>query len=148
MTTLVAVLATDLLIRVAAGIVRKMMIHTSNGVSLRSLFKPYLEVEHVNDDTNMIIARQSAVFSNWVLFHSQIEDSGLVKRRNLIIDLSDTKLVGHSVMGKLAEMGRDFEQEGLSFIVCGMYTLQSLSNSAQAAHQRGLTTEKRITVYG
>ena len=105
MTTLVAVLATELLIRVAAGIVRKMMIHTSNGVSLRSLFKPYLEVEHVNDDTNMIIARQSAVFSNWVLFHSQIEDSGLVKRRNLIIDLSDTKLVGHSVMGKLAENG-------------------------------------------
>jgi len=145
-TTLVVVLATDLLIGVAAGIVLKMVIHVSNGVPLRSLFKPYLEVEDVNDDTSMIIARQSAVFSNWIPFRRQIEDIGLVKRRNLIIDVSDTKLVDHSVMGKLEEMGRDFEQEGLSFTVRGLDTLQPLANNAQAARKRGLATVKRITV--
>ncbi|MGZ0172477.1 MAG: SulP family inorganic anion transporter [Planctomycetales bacterium] len=145
-TTLVVVLATDLLIGVAAGIVLKMIIHVSNGVPLKSLFKPYLEVEDVNDDTSMIIARQSAVFSNWIPFRRQIEEIGLVQRRNLIIDVSDTKLVDHSVMGKLEEMGRDFDQEGLSFIVRGLDTLQPLANNAQAARKRGLASVRRITV--
>lgn len=145
-TTLVVVLASDLLIGVAAGIILKMIIHVSNGVPLRSLFKPYLEVEDVNADTSMIVARQSAVFSNWIPFRRQIEDIGLVQRRNLIIDLSDTKLVDHSVMGKLQEMERDFEQEGLTFEVRGLETLQPLANNSQAARKRGLASVRRITV--
>jgi len=145
-TTLVVVLATDLLIGVAAGILLKMIIHVSNGVPLQSLFKPYLEVEDVDDNTSMIIARQSAVFSNWIPFRRQIEDIGLVQRRNLIIDVSDTRLVDHSVMGKLEEMSRDFEQEGLSFEVRGLETLQPLADSAQSARKRGLATIRRITV--
>ena len=42
--TLVVVLATDLLIGVAAGIVLKMILHVANGVPLRSFFKAYVEV--------------------------------------------------------------------------------------------------------
>tara|TARA_R110002072_G_scaffold303141_1_gene495697 strand:+ start:8737 stop:10731 length:1995 start_codon:yes stop_codon:yes gene_type:complete len=145
-TTLVVVLATDLLIGVAAGIVLKMVIHVSNGVPLRSLFKPYLEVEDVDENTSMIIARQSAVFSNWIPFRRQIEDIGLVQHRNLIIDVSDTQLVDHSVMGKLEEMARDFEQEGLTFEVRGLESLQPLADNAQAARKRGLATIRRITV--
>ncbi len=145
-TTLVVVLATDLLIGVAAGIVLKMVIHVSNGVPLRSLFKPYLEIEDVNADTSMIIARQSAVFSNWIPFRRQIEDIGLVQRRNLIIDLSDTQLVDHSVMGKLEEMKRDFEQEGLTFEVRGLDALQPLAANAQAARKRGMASVRRMTV--
>ena len=145
-TTLVVVLATDLLIGVAAGILLKMVIHVSNGVPLQSLFKPYLEVEDVNADTSVIIARQSAVFSNWIPFRRQIEDIGLVQRRNLIIDVSDTQLVDHSVMEKLEEMERDFEQEGLSFEVRGLETLQPLANNAHAARKRGLASVRRMTV--
>lgn len=145
-TTLIVVLATDLLIGVAAGIILKMVIHVSNGVPLKSLFKPYLEVEDVDENTSMIVARQSAVFSNWIPFRRQIEDIGLVQRRNLIVDVTDTKLVDHSVMGKFEEMERDFEQEGLTFEVRGLDTLQPLANNAQAARKRGLSTVKRITV--
>jgi MFS superfamily sulfate permease-like transporter len=145
-TTLVVVLATDLLIGVAAGIVLKMIIHVSNGVPLQSLFKPYLEVQDVNANTSMIIARKSAVFSNWIPFRRQIEDIGLVQRRNLIIDLSDTRLVDHSVMGKLKEMARDFEQEGLSFEVRGLDSLQPLADNAQAARKRGLASIRRVTI--
>lgn len=145
-TTLVVVLATDLLIGVAAGIVLKMVIHVSNGVPMKSLFKPYLEVEDIDENTSMIIARQSAVFSNWIPFRRQIEDIGLVQKRNLIIDVSDAKLVDHSVMGKLEEMKRDFEQEGLTFQVRGLDTLQPLADNAQAARKRGLASVRRITV--
>jgi MFS superfamily sulfate permease-like transporter len=146
MTTLVVVLVEDLLIGVAAGIILKMVIHVSNGVPLKSLFKPYLEVEVVNADTSMIIARQSAVFSNWIPFRRQIEEIGLVQRRNLIIDVSNAQLVDHSVMEKLEEMERDFKQEGLKFEVRGLDSLQPLSENAHAARKRGLAQVRRVTV--
>lgn len=145
-TTLVTVLATDLLIGVAAGIILKMVIHVANGVPIRSLFKPYIEVQEVDDMTSMILARESAVFSNWIPFKRQIEDIGLVQRRNLIVDVSDAKLVDHSVMEKLEEMERDFEMEGLTFELRGLDALRPLAANAHAARKGGLTTMRRLTV--
>ena len=146
LTTLVVVLLTDLLIGVAAGIALKMVIHVSNGVPLHSLFKPFLEVQDVNADTSLIVARESAVFSNWIPFRRQIEQLGLVQRRNLVIDLTDINLVDHSVMEKLQEMEQQFEQEGLRFEVRGLDSLRPLSADAHAARKRGLTRVRRITV--
>lgn len=146
-TTLVVVLATDLLIGVAAGIALKMAIHVWNGVPLRSLFKPYLEVREVDDETSIIYASESAVFSNWIPFKRQIEDIGLVRRRNLVVDVSNTKLVDHSVMEKLDEMERDFQQEGLTFEVRGLDALQPLAENALAARNRGMAAMRRLTVF-
>lgn len=143
-TTLVMVLATDLLIGVAAGIILKMAIHVANGVPLKSLFKPYLDVEVVDETTTKIIAHQSAVFSNWIPFKRQIEEIGLVQRRNLIVDVSDTKLVDHSVMEKLGEIGRDFEQEGLKFEVRGLDSLRPLADNPHAARKSGGITARRL----
>ncbi|MCA9041786.1 MAG: SulP family inorganic anion transporter [Planctomycetaceae bacterium] len=145
-TTLIAVLATDLLIGIIIGIVLKMSIHVINGVPLKSLFKPFLEVQDVDENTSLILAHDSAVFSNWIPFRRQIEQLGLVQRRNLIIDVSDTNLVDHSVMEKLEEMEQTFEQEGLHFEVRGLESLQPFTDNAHAARKRGLATVKRITV--
>ena len=145
-TTLVVVLATDLLIGVAVGIILKMVIHVANGVSIRSLFKPYIEVQEIDDKTSLILARESAVFSNWIPFRYQIEQIGLVQRRNIIVDVSDTKLVDHSVMEKLEEMERDFEQEGLAFEVRGLESLQPMADNVHAARKRGLATMRRLTL--
>jgi MFS superfamily sulfate permease-like transporter len=143
-TTLVMVLVTDLLIGVAAGIFLKMMIHVANGVPLKSLFKPYLEVEVVDDKTSKIIAHQSAVFSNWIPFKRQIEEIGLVQRRNLIVDVSHAKLVDHSVMEKLDEIQRDFEQEGLTFEVRGLDSLRPLADNPHAARKSGSLNAGRL----
>lgn len=145
-TTLVVVLATDLLIGVAAGILVKIVIHVSNGVPLKSLFKPYLEVQEVDENTSRIVAHESAVFSNWIPFRRQIEQIGFVQRKNLIVDVSDTMLVDHSVMEKLAEMRRDFSQEGLTFEVQGLDALKPLAGDAHAARKRGLASVRRITL--
>ncbi len=145
-TTLVMVLATDLLIGVAAGIILKMVIHVANGVPMKSLFKSYLEVHEIDSNTSIILARESAVFSNWIPFRRQIEQVGLVQHRNLIIDVSNTQLVDHSVMEKLEEMERDFEQEGLKFEVRGLDSLRPLADNAHAARKRGLSRIRRVTV--
>ena len=146
-TTLIAVLATDLLIGIAIGILLKMVIHLANGVPLRSLFKPYLEVQEISDDTSLIVARESAVFSNWIPFRQQIVQIGLVQHRNVIVDVSGAKLVDHSVMCKLQEMRQDFEQEGLSFDVRGLDALHPFAESEYAARARRLIPLRRITVY-
>ena len=144
--TLVIVLATDLLIGVAAGIILKMFLHVANGVPLRSFFKAYLDVEDVDENTSRIIARESAIFSNWIPFKRQIEDIGLVQKRNLIVDLSGATLVDASVMEKLEELVHDFEQVGLKLELRGLDELRALSPNVHSARVRGLTPVRRMTL--
>jgi MFS superfamily sulfate permease-like transporter len=145
-TTLIAVLATDLLIGIAIGIGVKLVIHVLNGVPLGSLIKPYLEVTDVDANTCKIVAHQSAVFTNWIPFRREIENLGLIQHKNVIVDLSDTKLVDHSVMDKLMAMQRDFAQQGLSLDITGLDTHQQLSRHEHAARKRGLAKIRRLTI--
>jgi hypothetical protein len=94
----VAVLATDLRTGVGIGIVVKLAIHRINAMPLRSICKPFLDIEPRDDNTRVIQAWASAVFINWIPFKQQIEHIGLVQRNNPVIDLSETKLVDHCVM--------------------------------------------------
>ena len=144
--TLVGVLATDLLIGIVIGIAVKFTVHLINGVPVRSLFKPYLDLEEAGDQTYRVRAYGSAVFSNWIPFKRQLEVIGLVQRNNLIIDLSDTKLVDSSVMEKLHEMQRDFEQEGLSLTISGLDLHRQLSEHEFATRKRSLKALRRLTV--
>ena len=137
--TLVGVLATDLLIGIGIGIAVKLLIHLINGVPIRSLFKPYLDVETKGDDTVVVFARFSAIFSNWILFRRQLVKLGLQERKNVILDLSDTKLVDHSVMDKLHEMQHDFEQAGLKLDVVGLDDHTPFSDHPQSSRKKGAT---------
>ena len=144
--TLVVVLATDLLIGVAVGIVLKMILHMANGVPLRSFFKAYVEVADVDENTSLITAKESAVFSNWIPFKRQIQEIGLVQKRNIILDLSGATLVDASVMEKLEELSHDFEQEGLKLELKGLDDLRAFSPSAHSTRKRGLTPARRLTL--
>ena len=144
--TIVGVLATDLLIGILIGIAVKFTIHLINGVPLKSLFKPYLEVEEAGDKTYRVLAHGSAVFSNWIPFKRQLEEIGLEQRNNLIIDLSDTKLVDSSVMEKLHEMQHNFEQEGLTLTIEGLDMHRQLSAHEHATRKRSLKALRRLTI--
>jgi MFS superfamily sulfate permease-like transporter len=144
--TLVGVLATDLLIGIAIGIGVKMLIHLMNGVGLKDLFKTYLEVEQVDDQHCIIRAGRSAVFSNWIPFRRQIEDLGMVQRQNVVIDLSGTRLVDHSVMDKLHQMQQDFELEGLTLEIVGLESHRPVTSHELAARRRTLSAIQRLTI--
>jgi MFS superfamily sulfate permease-like transporter len=144
--TVVAVLATDLLIGIAIGIGVKFLIHLLNGVPPRSLFKPYLDVEVRDENTVVISARESATFANWIPFRRQIEQYGLVQRNNVVLDLGGTKMVDHSVMERLHELELDFEQAGLQLEVLGLGSHQQLSSHPRATRLRRLTRIKRVTI--
>jgi MFS superfamily sulfate permease-like transporter len=123
-TTMVTVLATDLLIGVATGIILKMVIHVSNGVPLRTLFKPDVEIRELNEQTTLLVARESAVFSNWIPLRRQIAEAGLEQKKNVVLDLSRTRLVDHSVMVKLIAMQQEFAQDGLTMELRGLDSVQ------------------------
>jgi MFS superfamily sulfate permease-like transporter len=144
--TLLAVLATDLLIGVLVGIAVKILIHVMNGLPLSSVFKPSLEIERQGENTCLIRAHRSAVFSNWIPFRRQLEDLGLVQRQNLVLDFSDTKLVDHTTMEKLHDLQREFERENLKLDIIGLDIHRQLSGHPLAARKRTLATVKRITV--
>ena len=144
--TLVGVLATDLLVGIGIGIGVKLLIHVINGVPVWALFKPYLDVEMKGNDTVIIRARYSAVFSNWILFRRQIIRLGLVERRNVVLDFSECKLVDHSVMEKLHELERDFEDADLHLEIEGLGGHKALSHHDFAARKRGMTRLRRVTV--
>ena len=139
--TVIGVLATDLLVGVFIGVGFKFVIHFINGVPMRSFFKPFLEVEMQGEDTCIIRAKESAVFSNWIPFKRQIEDVGLTHRRNIVVDLSGTTLVDHSVMEKLHAMQEDFLQEGLTLEIVGLDMHQRLSAHANSSLRRGLSAD-------
>jgi MFS superfamily sulfate permease-like transporter len=144
--TLVSVLATDLLIGIAIGIAVKLSIHMYNGLPLSSIFLPYLEVSEQDDNTVLILARGSAVFSNFIPFRRQIEQVGLVGRNNVIVDLSSAKLVDHSVMEKLHELQLEFEQNQLTLEVRGLEGHKQLSTHPMSARKQGLTALRRLTI--
>ncbi len=144
--TVIAVLATDLLIGIGIGIALKVAIHVANGVPLRSLFWPYLEVTTEGDDKVIIKADESAVFSNWIPFKRQIERLGLVQRNNVVVDLAGTKLVDHSVMEHLHALELDFEEQGLHLEIIGLEGHKPMSQHDFAARKRGMSRLRRVTV--
>jgi MFS superfamily sulfate permease-like transporter len=144
--TLVGVLATDLLVGILIGIAVELVIYLSRGVPLRSVFKPYLDVEPRDDNTVLIRAQHSAIFSNWILFRRKLIHLGLEDGQNVILDLAHTRLVDHSVMEKLHELEEEFYHCGLELKVIGLEGHRQLSEHPRAARIRAMTRLRRVTV--
>jgi MFS superfamily sulfate permease-like transporter len=144
--TLVGVLTTDLLIGIFIGIGVKLLIHLINGVPVRSLFKSYFDIDLQDDNTAIVRARYSAIFSNWILFRKQLVRLGLSERKNVIVDLSQCKVVDHSVMEKLHDLEREFEAAAVKLEVRGLEGFKQLSQHQLAARKRAMTRLRRVTV--
>lgn len=134
--TIIGVLATDLLIGIGIGIGVKLAIHFVNGLSVRSIFTPLVEVIDEPDGSCRICASDAAVFSNWIPFRRQISNVGLRAGKNVSVDLSQTRLVDHTVMAKLHELQRDFERQGLQLNITGLEEHKSFSKHPKAARKR------------
>ena len=103
-STIVGVLATDLLIGIGIGIVVKVLIHIVNGAPVGSLVKSSISVEDGGDAATLRVDR-SAVFSTWIPLKDRI---GRQESQKVVVDLSGTKLVDHTVMANLAELRNEF----------------------------------------
>ena len=75
--------------------------------------------------------RHFAVFSNWIFLRRSIVslDGG----RDVVLDLSETRLVDHTVMEKLHELESEFEQMNRKLIVTGLDRHTAVSEHPRAA---------------
>jgi MFS superfamily sulfate permease-like transporter len=116
-TTILVTLAKDLLVGIAAGILIKILIHLYNGVPLRSFFKADFEKVKSQSDYKMII-KTAAIFANFLPIKKELE--GMEKGKVISIDLSQTKLVDHSVMDSLHLFKRDYQRQGGKVNIIGL----------------------------
>ena len=146
--TIIGVLATDLLIGIGIGIAVKAAIHVINGVPLTHDVQALPRSRRRKATTPCVITRPRLGRVHQLDSRSsgEIEQIGLQEKNNVIVDLSGTKLVDHSVMEKLHEMEGDFEQAGLHFEVIGLDAHQQFSSHPFAARKRGAGTLRRITI--
>jgi MFS superfamily sulfate permease-like transporter len=136
--TIIGVLATDLLIGICIGIGIKLLIQFVNGVPLWSLLRPDTEVRQIDERTWLICPRHAAVFFNWIPIRSKIERYGLAQHMNVIVDLSETQMVDHTVMEKLHQFEREFADRGIALAIVGLQNHVRLSDHPAAARHRGV----------
>jgi MFS superfamily sulfate permease-like transporter len=129
--TLLATLATDLLIGIATGIFVKVLIHLFNGAPAKSIMKPHTMVETPAQGIPVVHVHDAAVFANWLQLKYQI--AALTSYAHVRIDLSHACLVDHTVMRKLDELAQDWRLENRELIITGLERHKSLSEHPQAA---------------
>lgn len=136
-STIVITLCTDLLVGVLSGIALKFLLHLWNGASVRGLFASDVTAVPDGDGKVTIQVRRAAVFSNWLGLHKAIV-SGAESTQLVVVDLSATRLVDHSVMEKLHELETDFAARGKHLAVVGTDHHTPLGRHPLAARRKQL----------
>lgn len=132
-STIIGVLATDLLSGIAIGILVKALIHLVNGAPLASLFRLRVDVRSSADGATVAV-KDAAVFSTWIGLKKRLE--GAKSQGTVTLDLSETALVDHTVMERLSETEKEFEASGSSLAVRGLDSHRALSEDPTAARVR------------
>lgn len=127
--TLIATLATDLLIGIAVGVVVKLAIHLLNGAPAKSLVKPHAVIEIPANGHAVVHVEHAAVFSNWLPLQKRIAE---LQAPAVEVNLARALLVDHTVMKKLEEMAEDWRLENRELLVTGLDRHKQLSRHPHA----------------
>lgn len=130
--TIIGVLATDLLVGIGIGIVVKAIMNVVNGSPLMSLFKPSIKDESSGEEATIKVDR-SAVFSTWIALRNRI---GKQSTKKVVVELSDTKFVDHTVMTGLTALKTEFEENGRELEIAGLEGHRPLSEHRLAARKK------------
>ena len=112
-STILGVLATDLLKGLAIGIAVRIVIHFIRG---GSIFRLNAKIIHERDQSVTIFLRGSIIFSSWIPLRKQL-DRFFQDGKRVTLDITETKLVDRRVMSKVDEWKKKFKDEGLELSV-------------------------------
>lgn len=108
--TIIGVLATDLLVGVAIGIIVKLVVHILRGVWWSNLFKIYFKIKETDQDNIRVKLNGSALFTNFLPFKKALDQ--LPAGKNVTLDLSNAYLIDHTVMEYMHDFMHDYESRG------------------------------------
>ncbi|MGR8929940.1 MAG: SulP family inorganic anion transporter [Gammaproteobacteria bacterium] len=132
--TIIGVLATDLLVGVAIGIVAELLIHLIRGLKLDNIFSIAYRVNQTAPDTYHISVSGSAVFSNFISLKSLLAD--FPSQKQVFFDLSDTDLIDHTVMEFIHHFQEEYRQAGGWCEIVGLDNHHRYSAHRLAARRR------------
>ncbi len=130
--TIIGVIATDLLIGVAIGILTKFTIHLIRGVKPSNLFKMEFQVSS-RDNTIWIDISGAAIFSNLLSLKNVLKT--IEPGKSLIFQLNDAFLLDHTVMEFLHEFQHDYQDHGGTCQFYGLEYHQAYANHPLAARR-------------
>ncbi len=133
LVTIFFTLYEDLLVGIAAGIVLKMVLHLIHGAPLSSLFRAPASVSF-NDDVYLVEIEQSALFTNFLGIKSRLE--AIPAGMHVTIDLSNTRLVDHSVMENIHHFEQEYRASGGTVSIIGLDEHQPLSKHPRATNKK------------
>ncbi|MGR8931626.1 MAG: SulP family inorganic anion transporter [Gammaproteobacteria bacterium] len=134
LTTIIGVLATDLLIGVAIGIVVKLLMHFARGLKPSNLFSMAYDVKRTDADTYRIKVSGAAVFSNIISLKSLLAD--FPPQKNVFFDLSDAELIDHTVMEFIHHFAGDYVNNGGECQIVGLDSHRPYSNHHLASRRK------------
>jgi len=130
--TIIATLATDLLVGVGIGILVKLIFHVVNGAPLASLFSARYEVEHNGQDYKVNVF-ESAIFSNLLAFRKVF--AAIPAGRKVNVDFSNAAIVDHTFMEWLHHYQETYEQGGGSVVLDGFDRFKPMSSHPLATRK-------------
>ena len=87
----------------------------------------------------MITVFRSAVFLNWLVLRKTIVGE-FGHRNSVVLDMTNTRFVDHSVMEKLHELEQEFHSQGKKLELVGLDNHKKLSSHPLAARWKPAAT--------
>lgn len=137
LVTIICVLATDLLIGVACGIVTKLVIHSFRGVPLKDLFRLVYQTRETEAGHFLVQIDSSAVFSNLISLKSELDSLPL--KQSVKFDLSRALLIDHTVMEYIDHFAKDYRRTGGQCEIYGLESHVPVSEHPLAARRLALS---------
>ena len=105
-----------------------------HGASIKSLFKAAITVENTAQQSYQVIVKSSLVFSNYLQLLDVLQ--AIPKGGNILVDLSETRLIDHSVMSALEEFRTDYVSTGGTLAISGLSSHMKFSQHPFAARKK------------
>ena len=132
--TIIGVIATDLLIGVAIGIVVEFIIHLSRGLKLKNVFSLAYHVHQTGSDTYHIEISGAAVFSNYIAIKSLLAD--FPEHKTVYFDLTEAELIDHTVMEFIDHYAHEYNLNGGKCEIVGLDNHETFSDHHLAARRK------------
>jgi MFS superfamily sulfate permease-like transporter len=131
--TIIGVIATDLLVGVAIGILVKLTIHIMRGVKLSNLFKINFDIKAHGNDMIYVEIMGAAIFSNFMALKDALAQ--LEKGKTVIFQLNDAYLLDHTVMEFFHDFQHAYESSGGKCEFLGMEYHEAYADHPLAARR-------------
>jgi MFS superfamily sulfate permease-like transporter len=132
--TIVGVLATDLLIGVAIGVMVEFGFHFWRSIDWRGVFRLNRSIEETEPGVFHVSVKGAAFFGNYLALKNDL--TSIPEKKIIIFDLSETASVDHTVMENLHHFCEDYRGKGGQAQMRGHEEMTASSKHPLAARKR------------